>query len=141
MKKKKRYDVNDVNSAEIPEFVYESLARSLLPVIQKYYINELGGLPCPAVLPVLRLPICDFLDINKKSEPISDWIKVRIISLWWTRGESNPCPKTDPYSLLRAHLVFLNSPFRTPASRLTERVAFFFMTASKANRLCTFTAK
>lgn len=72
MKKKKRYDVNDVNSAEIPEFVYESLARSLLPVIQKYYINELGGLPCPAVLPVLRLPICDFLDINKKSEPMSD---------------------------------------------------------------------
>ena len=35
MKKKSGYDVNDVNSAEIPEFVYESLARSLLPVIQK----------------------------------------------------------------------------------------------------------
>ena len=33
MKKKNCYDVNDVNSAEIPEFVYESLARSLLPVI------------------------------------------------------------------------------------------------------------
>ena len=41
MKKKSGYDVNDVNSAEIPEFVYESLARSLLPVIQKY--NESDG--------------------------------------------------------------------------------------------------
>ena len=28
---------NDINSAEAPEFVYETLARSLLPVIQKYY--------------------------------------------------------------------------------------------------------
>lgn len=40
MKKKSGYDVNDVNSAEIPEFVYESLARSLLPVIQKYYESD-----------------------------------------------------------------------------------------------------
>ncbi len=42
MKKKNGYDVNDVNSAEIPEFVYESLARSLLPVIQKYCESEEG---------------------------------------------------------------------------------------------------
>ncbi len=35
-------DVNDVNSAEIPEFVFESLARSLLPVIQKYYESDDG---------------------------------------------------------------------------------------------------
>ena len=28
--------------AEIPEYVFESLARSLLPVIQKYYVRE-GG--------------------------------------------------------------------------------------------------
>ena len=34
--------MNDVNSAEIPEFVYESLARSLLPVIQKYYESDEG---------------------------------------------------------------------------------------------------
>ena len=26
-----------VDAAEIPEYVFESLARSLLPVIQKYY--------------------------------------------------------------------------------------------------------
>ena len=42
MKKKSGYDVNDVNSAEIPEFVYESLARSLLPIIQKYYESDEG---------------------------------------------------------------------------------------------------
>ena len=31
-----------VDSAEIPEYVFESLARSLLPVIQKYYESECG---------------------------------------------------------------------------------------------------
>ena len=31
-----------VDAAEIPGYVFESLARSLLPVIQKYYENE-GG--------------------------------------------------------------------------------------------------
>ena len=34
--------VTDNNSSEIPEYVYESLARSLLPVIQKYYESENG---------------------------------------------------------------------------------------------------
>ena len=33
---------NSMDAAEIPEYVFESLARSLLPVIQKYYENE-GG--------------------------------------------------------------------------------------------------
>ena len=33
---------NSVDTTEIPEYVFESLARSLLPVIQKYYENE-GG--------------------------------------------------------------------------------------------------
>lgn len=32
----------DVNTAEIPDYVFESLARSLLPVIQKYYESEDG---------------------------------------------------------------------------------------------------
>ena len=31
---------NSVDAAEIPEYVFESLARSLLPVIQKYYESE-----------------------------------------------------------------------------------------------------
>ena len=33
---------NSMDVAEIPEYVFESLARSLLPVIQKYYENEDG---------------------------------------------------------------------------------------------------
>ena len=31
-----------VDEVEIPEYVFESLARSLLPVIQKYYASEDG---------------------------------------------------------------------------------------------------
>ena len=31
-----------VDAAGIPEYVFESLARSLLPVIQKYYESEDG---------------------------------------------------------------------------------------------------
>ena len=42
MAKKNGHDLNDINSAEVPEFVYESLARSLLPVIQKYYESDDG---------------------------------------------------------------------------------------------------
>jgi septum formation topological specificity factor MinE len=33
---------NSMDAAEIPEYVFESLARNLLPVIQKYYESE-GG--------------------------------------------------------------------------------------------------
>ena len=78
---------------------------------ERFYINEPGRLPCSAVLPVLRLPIFNFLDINNKSEPISDWIKVRIILFWWTRRGSNPRPLgCEPNALpaeLRAHIVDL----------------------------------
>ena len=56
---------------------------------ERFYINEPGRLPCSAVLPVLRLPIFNFLDINNKSEPISDWIKVRIILFWWSGPREN----------------------------------------------------
>ena len=45
-----------------------------------------------AVLPFLCLPIYNFLDINNKSEPVSDWIKIRIILIWWTIRDSNPGP-------------------------------------------------
>lgn len=31
---------NSMDAAEIPEYVFESPARSLLPVIQKYYESE-----------------------------------------------------------------------------------------------------
>ena len=33
---------NSVDATEIPEYVFEALARSLLPVIQKYYESECG---------------------------------------------------------------------------------------------------
>ena len=33
---------NSKDAVEIPEYVFESLARSLLPVIQKYYESEDG---------------------------------------------------------------------------------------------------
>ena len=33
---------NSMDAAEIPEYVFESLARSLLPVIQNYYESEDG---------------------------------------------------------------------------------------------------
>ena len=42
MKEKNDHDINDVGFGEIPDFVYESLARSLLPVIQKYYESDEG---------------------------------------------------------------------------------------------------
>ena len=32
----------DVDAAKIPEYVFKSLARSLLPVIQEYYESEDG---------------------------------------------------------------------------------------------------
>ena len=33
---------NSMDAAEIPEYVFESLARSLLPLIQKFYEIEDG---------------------------------------------------------------------------------------------------
>ena len=33
---------NSMDAAEIPEYIFESLARSRLPVIQKYYESEDG---------------------------------------------------------------------------------------------------
>ena len=33
---------SEVDTAEIPEYVFESLARSLLPVIRKYYESDEG---------------------------------------------------------------------------------------------------
>ena len=42
MNAEKANNQNSMDAAEIPEYVFESLARSLLPVIQKYYESE-GG--------------------------------------------------------------------------------------------------
>lgn len=42
MDKRKTNEINEIDTAEVPEFVYESLARSLLSVIQKYYESDEG---------------------------------------------------------------------------------------------------
>ena len=42
MNAEKANNQNSMDAAEIAEYVFESLARSLLPVIQKYYESE-GG--------------------------------------------------------------------------------------------------
>jgi len=40
MDKRNTIETNEIDTAEVPEFVYESLARSLLPIIQKYYESD-----------------------------------------------------------------------------------------------------
>ena len=47
----------------------------------------------------------DLFHDKNKSEPIANRRKVRIYSLWWSRGESNPCPKAYSQELLRAQTV------------------------------------
>ena len=47
----------------------------------------------------------DLFHDKNKSEPIANRRKVRIYSLWWSRGESNPRPKVLPRGLLRAQRV------------------------------------
>ncbi len=49
---------------------------------------------------------------------------VRIFALWWTRRESNPCPKSDPREYLRVQSVY-NISFA--AGRQTGRGIGSFM--------------
>ena len=42
MDKRNTIETNEIDTVEVPEFVYESLARSLLPIIQKYYESDEG---------------------------------------------------------------------------------------------------
>lgn len=42
MDKRNTIETNEIDTAEVPEFVYESLARSLLPIIRKYYESDEG---------------------------------------------------------------------------------------------------
>ena len=78
-------------------------------VRQSTYIKQSGGLPIKAVLPVFLLPVFNFIYKNNKSEPMTNRHKVRIILLWWRRGESNPCPKNIPIRFLRVQTVFDNA--------------------------------
>lgn len=54
------------------------------------YITKIGRTAEHGNSPNFRLPIFNFFDRNNKSEPISNRIKVRIILIWWSLGDSNP---------------------------------------------------
>ncbi len=47
---------------------------------------------------------------------------VRLYTLWWRRGESNPRPKTDPRSFLRVQSILSNSSSRPLVDKLTGQV-------------------
>ena len=68
---------------------------------EKLYISITGGLPYSAALPFFRLPIYNSLDINNKSEPVSDWIKVRII-LFGGDNRTRTCDPIDVNDVLSA---------------------------------------
>ena len=51
-------------------------------------------------------------------------VGVRVMSIWWTRRESNPCPKSDPREYLRVQFVY-NIP--ATAGRQTGRRIGSFM--------------
>ena len=66
--------------------------------------------------PAFSLPVFNFFHKNNKSEPMTNRQKVRIILFWWSRGESNPCPKTLPRELLRAQtVIWIPLPRREPS--------------------------
>ena len=75
-------------------------------------IKTAGGLPCAAILPFCHLPIFNFCDINNKYELVSDWIKVRIILIWWRCRDSNSGPKR----LHRRRYMFRQSSILVPAA-------------------------
>ena len=48
-------------------------------------------------------------------------VGVRVMSIWWRRGESNSRPKTHPPELLRAHsVIYIPSPAREPKPLQTQ---------------------
>lgn len=65
----------------------------------------------------------DLFHDKNKSEPIANRRKVRIYSLWWRRGESNPRPKITCHSFLRVQPIFWDSPHQPPKGRLLITVA------------------
>lgn len=60
-------------------------------------------------------------------------VGVRVMSIWWRRGELNPCPKAHSQELLRAQFVLLHSLHSTPANRLTAWVESSYMTGATLN--------
>ena len=46
------------------------------------------------------------LQPHHDSKAAFEIIGVRVMSIWWRRGELNPCPKTHSYKFLRAYTVY-----------------------------------
>ena len=65
---------------------------------------------------------------------------VPCLFIWWRRGESNPCPKTSPRDLLRAHYV-IDSPLRNADAQALPSGSSFMHGRFKSNRRLTFTAR
>ncbi len=101
----KRFIAPDATSQTSP--IYHSASRK--------YIRCVG---------CFRLCVQDFLKNSykirthkAKSRYLSGFLRV-----WWSRGESNPCPKTTYPSFLRVQPVFWDSPHPTPVGRLRVTV-------------------
>ena len=60
--------------------------------------------------------------------------------LWWRRGESNPCPKSSPRDLLRAHCVF-DSPRQNAGAQAFPSGSSFMHGRFKSNRRLTVIAR
>ena len=58
---------------------------------------------------------------------------------WWTRGESNPCPKTSWYDLLRGQSVFISSHYAPPTDRQHAVRSTFVLDRFRCDRRCKFT--
>ena len=71
---------------------------------------------------------------------MADWSKVRIILLWWRRGESNPCPKTRQRELLRVQSV-IEIPLRSANGQALRSVASSLHGSTQSFAPRTFTAK
>lgn len=74
-------------------------------------------------VPLFTFSKLQLLQRNNKSEPMAGWHQVRIMLMWWTRRESNPCPKSDPREYLRVQLVY-NIPF-APGRQTGRRISSF----------------
>ena len=82
--RQERYDI------ELPQSIIESFARFLVPEIRKYYDSEQQGSRHQALTLAFLLLT---LQPHHDSKAAFEIIGVRVMSIWWRRGESNPRPK------------------------------------------------
>ena len=68
------------------------------------------------------------------------WFRIKtIVLIWWTRGESNSCPKTSWYDLLRGQSVFIISHYAPPTDRQRIVRSAFVLDRFRRDRRCKFT--